>query len=261
MGGGSRITSTVSPACHKRRLKGAAGAQLGSVESSALVDKRYINLTYFSRGSCVTQVLFRLLPKGETSMSLRTNLCSHMMHWLYNMVCIPSKETSWLLVLQDDATRTCHCKHKLTQGLVITLYNSVCDFEHILTKGSKLEWELRHILVMGVMVLRNLLQREFGLYFECAEEEYQLLISKIQIVSEKLELNSMQRECLTDLLNIEEKNDEEKTEIQEPFDIYWNESANQCRVLLSSRAPSRKQPPKKPRRSIAQINKAWNIAV
>ncbi|KAK7872363.1 hypothetical protein R5R35_006990 [Gryllus longicercus] len=198
------------------------------------VDIKLIGLTYFTRDSCVTQVLFRLLPTCSTTVTLRTELCYYMVDWLYTIVCFSGKESCWLLNIQENKKILCNCRDTLASGVVTTLYNSLCDLDDFSLENA-VKWKLLETVKKGVLLLRVWQQQdgEYWKYFVKDNFAYQLWLAKIKTDITKMDLSDLEKECVGELFGKPDETNNLTTESEDEDGDYWDIISSDCKVLFT----------------------------
>lgn len=173
--------------------------------SNTLVDRQLNEVTYFSRESCVMQVLFRLVPTNCTSLSFRTFLCSNLVGWLAGLIFQQKHETVWMRAIGPP--RECSCKAKLIHTLVTVVYESFNDLHDLHTQGqhSSVSACLGRQLCVGVRLLHGLLQQDelIGSYLDGVEGQYQLFLTGLRDAEDMLTMADSEKKCLKELLEVE----------------------------------------------------------
>ncbi|XP_049815828.1 uncharacterized protein LOC126262936 isoform X1 [Schistocerca nitens] len=173
--------------------------------TNTLVDRQVNEVVYFSRESCVMQVLFRLVPTNCTSLSFRTFLCSNLVEWLAGLIFQQKHETVWMRA--TGPARECSCKAKLIHTLVTVLYESFNDLQDLHSQGqhSSVSACLGRHLCVGVRLLHGLLQQDelIGSYLDGVEGQYQLFLTGLRDAEDMLTMSDSEKKCLKELLEVE----------------------------------------------------------
>ncbi|CAG2057313.1 unnamed protein product [Timema podura] len=182
------------------------------------LDKCSRDIIHFhTEDSCVLQVLSWLVGVRIANMTVRSHVCRNFVRWLSGCFSGPHHGPPWL----HGMAGTCVCRKRLEQVTCGLLYRAFQDFKQLQTEGPtqtrQTKWlpggdtglirELRSTIQAGILVLHRLVDQDqdFGIHIASMEGEWQMFVLGCGKAHTMLGLNARQRQCLEELVTMEEE--------------------------------------------------------